>query len=35
MQWTLKNNIFDNFDEAAKLTKASNDAYIRGEWLIL
>jgi hypothetical protein len=31
MQWTLKNNIFDNFDEAAKLTKASDDADNCGE----
>ena len=35
MQLTLKNNIFDNFDEAAKLSKAPDEAYNHGEWLTL
>lgn len=27
IKWILKNCIFDNFDEAAKLSKASDDPY--------
>ena len=30
---TLKNHNFANLDEAAKLCKASNDAYNRGGWV--
>ena len=32
-KWTLKNHIFANFGEAAKLCKASNDAYNRRGWV--
>ena len=29
-KWTLKNQIFDNLDEVAKLCKSPNDAYNPG-----
>ena len=32
-KWTLKNHIFANLDEAAKLCKASNDSYNLGRWV--